>query len=106
MNIKKVFMYILLLVSLVSVSHSALSDEQLYYLKLDGDLLDATSNGNDGTNGGTTNDNSGIINQGRDFVAANPDKITTPDFTGTTDYENETLNFWIKRDITVLKKNQ
>ena len=71
MNIKKVFMYILLLVSLVSVSHSALSDEQLYYLKLDGDLLDATSNGNDGTNGGTTNDNSGIINQGRDFVAAN-----------------------------------
>jgi hypothetical protein len=52
------------------------------YWKLDGDFVDASINGNDGTNVNTTNEATGVINQGRAFSGANqyftiPDTIKT-----------------------------
>jgi len=66
--IKKILLYFLLILSIISVSYGALTDNNEAYYTLDNTLVDATGNGNDLTNyGGATYTTSGKINGAYDF---------------------------------------
>lgn len=73
----------------------ALIDNLLNYYKFDGDVLDAHGS-NDGTNNGSTDSGTAIINNSRYF--ATNDNIQFADYNlGAADFS---ISFWIKNDFS------
>jgi len=68
------------------------------HYKFENDVLDASDNGNDGTNYGTT-DIAGIIDRGRDFDGSN-DWVDIPETSNLGVNDDFTLNQWVSFDAT------
>src|SRR6056297_2173943 len=83
------FAFMCVLVSSFGVN-GTLIDNQVAYYKMDGDVLDATGNGNILTNNGATV-TTGIINQGYYFDGVNDYVTLSKTWTG-----EQTYNIWFK----------
>lgn len=75
-------------------SSSLWTEDILAYYDFDGDVTDSTVNGYDGTDIGTTNNNSGILNQARQFDGTSDMvNVTYSDLQFTN--QNFSVNLWV-----------
>lgn len=98
---KKLFIFILLLFGMISMSFAALTDNNTAYWTLDNTLVDATGNGYTLTNNGA-NFITGKINEGLNLNFAEADYLETGvSNIGSSSY---TLNIWAIADDTTHQK--
>ena len=68
---KKIITIIMIFLCLITTSFGALTDDLVAYYKFDGNTIDSTDNGNDGTNNGATSISSGKIGEAYYFDGVN-----------------------------------
>ena len=68
---KKIITTIMIFLCLITTSFGALTDDLVAYYKFDGNTVDETGNGNDGTNYGATSTSSGKIGEAYSFDGVN-----------------------------------